>query len=171
MGTYGIQLQGTVKQTMLKELASENSEIIDCSFQSDVAYFAIKTKRTGEVYALVCTLRRGKVFGRPGLYYKPMEEDMVPYYWSCPERILNKLTPTNSVEANRWREANRRHQAYIAKCKEFCKVLIAGDKLGDQYTFIRWWKKGTKYPLIVSYPNGQLVRISEEIAYIAAHPN
>jgi hypothetical protein len=36
--------------------------------------------------------------------YKDMCESMGPYSYNCPERILNLLTPTDSEDANEWRE-------------------------------------------------------------------
>lgn len=37
------------------------------------------------------------------LAYKDMSEDMEPYYYRCPARILAKLTPTEHVGAIAWR--------------------------------------------------------------------
>jgi hypothetical protein len=76
-----------------------------------VWYAATRVERSGQepyVIALVCLVRwnprdkEGLIFG-----YKDMEESMGPCEAECPERILNKLTPTTNEHALEWRERCR----------------------------------------------------------------
>ncbi|NHM25946.1 hypothetical protein G7K71_02755 [Desulfofundulus sp. TPOSR] len=83
--------------------------VIDCAVVNlSTAYIAYEMgDGTGkrEVTAIVCLLRfvpnapDGCNFG-----YKDMTENMHPYYYDCPERILKLLTPTDNESALRWRE-------------------------------------------------------------------
>jgi hypothetical protein len=43
--------------------------------------------------------RQGHEFG-----YKAMDDSMQPFYYGCPEKILNQLTPTDDPGSNKWRE-------------------------------------------------------------------
>jgi hypothetical protein len=54
--------------------------------------------------ALVCLLgyRSGEFM------YKDMDESMMPYYFNCPIRILDKLSPTENKYATQWREKCRK---------------------------------------------------------------
>jgi len=55
--------------------------------------------RPGEVFAVVCLIRNTKKeFG-----YKDMSEDMGPYCYNAPKKILDLLTPIDSKYANEWR--------------------------------------------------------------------
>jgi hypothetical protein len=40
--------------------------------------------------------------------YKVMEEGLGPFYYDCPESVLDKLSPTDNERALRWREACRK---------------------------------------------------------------
>ena len=47
-----------------------------------------------------------------------MSEDMGPYRYDCPARILDLVTPTDSDTANRWRASCREALARRAKCRQ-----------------------------------------------------
>jgi hypothetical protein len=74
------------------------------------AYLAIErkgltmeNKQINEVYAMVCLLDyQPKEYNNFG--YKDMEEGCQPYYFDCPKRILDLLTPTDSEGATKWRD-------------------------------------------------------------------
>lgn len=80
--------------------------VLDCAvvhFQE--AYLAIESGDAAgpkEVFAAICLIQHNHHdyynFG-----YKDMDETEHPYYYNCPERILKKLTPTNSELAQEWR--------------------------------------------------------------------
>lgn len=71
-------------------------------------YAAIQRK-DGSVYCLVALLRYSK--GEWNFSYKFMSEFDHPYYYKCPQSILNKLTPTDDKNANEWREACKQNKA------------------------------------------------------------
>lgn len=63
-------------------------------------YLAVETIATGEVWAGVTLVHRS----RSGeVTYKDMSESMGPYYFRCPARILDRLTPTTHEAAIEWR--------------------------------------------------------------------
>lgn len=64
-------------------------------------YYAAVQDRSENVFAAV-VLTEGR-FG-----WKMMDESCNPYYWGCPAEILDRLTPTESAYALKWR----------AKCRE-----------------------------------------------------
>lgn len=68
-----------------------------------VYYAAMKSTKTGEVWALVALtdIYKGQFF------YKDMSEDMEPFYYECPDEILDLLSPTEYEGALRWREKCR----------------------------------------------------------------
>ena len=96
------------------------SSVIDSAQVGNVLYFAVehkfpnavsfthnrKTYKAGdrEVFAVIVLTRKDRDpdynFG-----YKDMDEGMHPFYYDCPKRILDKLTPTDDKQANAWREA------------------------------------------------------------------
>ena len=45
--------------------------------------------------------------------YKSMGEEVGPYYFDCPKRILDRLSDTNNPYANQWRERCRQRLAGI----------------------------------------------------------
>jgi len=103
----------SVKDFFCKEFNSVSSEasleVIDCSATLSEAYLAIEVIRAGkprEVFAMVCLIHYN-----PKSYhnfsYKDMEETAGPYYYNCPERILNLLTPTTNQYAMEWRRECR----------------------------------------------------------------
>lgn len=81
------------------QLSDPRHEIVDHSVRGRVAYLAIKFVPEDRVYCLVCLLsKEGGVWS-----YKPIDETFGPYYHGCPKRIINKLSPTDSLYAIEWR--------------------------------------------------------------------
>lgn len=128
MGTYGLHKPHgqSFRETLEKEFDSEFHKVIDCSIiKRKVAYLACKSihpkTKKETVYALVCKLDfLPNTNEWCNFYYKPMEEDMGPYYFNCPKRILDLLSPTDSKTANEWRESCRnRMSCYSEMNKEF----------------------------------------------------
>ncbi len=117
----------TVKQFFEKEFGYTDKEtgvydkVLDCAATFTEAYLAIETGDTSgpkEVYAMVCLLGyRPKDYYNFG--YKEISEDMGPCNYSCPERILKLLTPTDDKWAQEWRE----------KCWERIRAKKARPKL------------------------------------------
>ena len=77
--------------------------IVKDAMVEKVYYAAMKSSITGEVWALVVLtdIYKGQFF------YKDMSEDMEPYYYKCPDKILDLLSPTENEYALRWRERCR----------------------------------------------------------------
>lgn len=77
--------------------------IVQDALVDDVYYAAMKSTKTGKIWALIALtdIADGE-FG-----YKDMDETMKPYYYDCPNALLNLLSPTDNEHANIWR----------AKCK------------------------------------------------------
>lgn len=86
-------------------------------------YLAVQDIDTGEVWAGVCLVNRS----HGSLSMKELSETMGPFYYRCPERILDVLTPTDSESANTWR----------AKCREYHAARKARPKIraGDTVRF------------------------------------
>ena len=87
----------------------------------------IKVGQPRRVCAIVCLVRysprdrRGDLFG-----YKDMDETMGPYEARCPAAILDLLTPTDSVQANEWRE----------RCRAALAGRVGKPKLRDGATIV-----------------------------------
>ena len=100
--------------------------VIDCSARLCEAYLAMEVIKDGErtVFAMVCA-----IIHSPRSYhnftYKDMDESMEPFYYNCPERILDLLTPIDNDNANTWRNKCR---LVIARKKNRPKFK-AGDTL------------------------------------------
>jgi hypothetical protein len=69
---------------------------------------------------------------------KDMDETVEPYYYDCPKRILDLLTPTNDERANHWRQVNRDRINSKLKLKD--KTII---KLPTPLTFTDGSKQDT----------------------------
>lgn len=95
----------------LRELyQSQFTQVIDDAVIGRTYYCAVEVNKPGkprEVYAGVALYSlKGGEFG-----YKEMDESMGPYYFECPIRILDKLTPPTSSYAAEWRNKCRAHHA------------------------------------------------------------
>lgn len=112
MGTYyTTDTQDLTAYEFLKrELDRPGHKIIDHSVHGRTAYLACQTS-SGEVYGLVCMLHKNS----DGWGYNPVEESMGPYEVECPLRILDKLSPTDSEYALRWRNDCREHASLKRK--------------------------------------------------------
>lgn len=82
-------------------------------------YAAIQ-RPDGEVFILVALIRTCK--GEWG--YKDMEEDMMPFYYNCTEKVL-KLSTMNDSNSVRWRAKCRNHRADVNAKK---RLLRAAEK-------------------------------------------
>lgn len=73
--------------------------------------------------------------------YKVMDETMLPYYYDCPESILNLLTETTNENANVWR-ASCELNVVMTKA---LKALKVGDTIvfQNEFSFKRYGKAKT----------------------------
>jgi hypothetical protein len=110
----------------------DKHEIIASATIGSVWYAALKITRADApdapiVTALVCLTSKGGK--RDGFGHKDMDETVGPVECSCPERILNLLTPTDSEYANDWRNRCREWKADQAKLKTGMAKLAPGVKI------------------------------------------
>lgn len=62
----------------------------------NVLYCAMRSEIDDTTYGMVVLLEGGM--------YKPMDEDVGPFYYDCPKRILDRLTPVHpDSDAWEWR--------------------------------------------------------------------
>lgn len=116
MGWTGMQkpddVAGWMKRQLTWESSERKNECLDVAIvQRETAYAAVKTTYadgTTRIWAAVFKLEflpRSSSFET--FRYKDMSEDSGPFEDTCPARILNRLTPTDSQYANEWRERCR----------------------------------------------------------------
>jgi hypothetical protein len=89
-------LEGENDKSIFRHLAS--------SKVGDVVYIATEftNKILGETKVMgtvVLTENKNGEFG-----YKIMDEDMGPFYYDCPPKILKLLSPTDCKQASEWRQ-------------------------------------------------------------------
>jgi hypothetical protein len=92
-------------------------------------YAAIKMTNTDKVFGLVVIVdRKNGEFG-----YKSMDEQMGPYFYKCPDKILKLLSPTTNEHALKWREMC----AKVREMKNAAKKIQTGDviKFEDRLSF------------------------------------
>lgn len=77
----------------------------------------------GEVWALVVPY--SGVPGRGTFYYKALTEEMGPTADTCPDRILDLLTPSTHEATTEWRERCREHNAAMEALKRGALVRFA----------------------------------------------
>lgn len=114
--TYTNKGTKTAKQFMDAEFTSDKVRVLDSAVVGRTEYYAaveVITNGKPEVVA-VCA----KLEYRPKDYYsfgyKDMDENMGPYMYQCPARILDRLSPTTNEYALKWRAANRQAVAQRA---------------------------------------------------------
>lgn len=128
MGSTSYYTNGrSVKECILSEINCENEsgkwEVID-SYQkggfAGAIYMAVKrTYSDGKSYIFGCV---GKFYVNRGyITTKIMDESCGPYYYDCPNRILNKLSPTEKESEIKWRNKCRASN----KAKLGCKFKIS----------------------------------------------
>ena len=90
------------KAQMDKEFSVHDYEVLKSTMRGAIYYAGVKHPK-GHVFGLVCiTNVNTKEYWN--FHYKPMDESMLPYYYDCPKNILEMLSPTDSENANTWRE-------------------------------------------------------------------
>lgn len=93
-------------------------KVLDSSIVGSCWYGAVELKTIDNsgnlldsmIYAGICKYR---ILGNGEWLYKDMDETCEPYETSCPKRILNILTPTESKYALAWRE--KCYENYVPK--------------------------------------------------------
>lgn len=111
----------SIREYLDREFASNHPdyprlEIIDSSMTGKTEYYAAlrsTDRKTGTVvvFALIVMVKYStKAWDGHTLGWKEMSENMMPYLFNCPERILKRLDPTTNVNATEWRQKCRDHR-------------------------------------------------------------
>ena len=117
----------SVTEFLQRESLGDDFEVLESSlYHMQEWYAAVRVKKTGEVFAAAYLVdcrngRDGCNFG-----WKSVDESMGPYYYHCPARILDLLSPTDSPHALEWRR----------KCRERIATKQSV-KNGDRLRFSR----------------------------------
>jgi hypothetical protein len=100
---------------------SDGLTILAAHSTREAVYMAVRQERAtghypaGYVFGLVVkTEYRSKgdaYWGNINFYYKEMGEEMGPYYYDCPEKILRLLSDTDNPSALKWRATCRAQAA------------------------------------------------------------
>jgi hypothetical protein len=117
----------------IKRKEFSGNEVVGMAIKLGEAYVAWKGV-DGKVRAAVVLIDYRTERDRIGL--KILDEDMGPYYYRCPEKILALLSPTEDQTALRWRDMCR---AEIAKGRSLSgdltgRLMVYG---GKEYTLVR----------------------------------
>lgn len=119
--------------------------VLASGYKAPCFYAAVERvhKKTGEriVWAAVIKITHGR--GDYGFCYKDMSEDMGPYYYDCPAKVLDLLTPTESEYAKAWRAKCRERLKHAAEVRarkiEAGSVLVYG---GRRYAVLEKQPRG-----------------------------
>lgn len=97
------------KGTSYKDFFQEGLKgtIIDSYTKNGVFYGAVQHDKG--ISALIILIRHSK--GYYNFSYKWMDESFHPYYYDCPTRILDLLTPTDNEASNNWRAICRKQNS------------------------------------------------------------
>jgi hypothetical protein len=107
------------------EFSSDAIKIVASAIYLREAYFAIRVNQTGAVVGVVVTIEHS----REGIGLKVMAEDVGPYYWNAPAKILDALTETDNQSAIRWRDSCRK----VLQRKSTLKDLVGKTiKIGSE---------------------------------------
>ena len=174
MGWYGQQASGylTPKQEQDAQYNHEDENrsvrVLASAWVNFREYYAaieVVTKATGE-RVVTCAMDLLEKRRDGMIWYKPMGEDMGPYFYGCPGGILDLLTEAQSDNARNWR----------AKCREVLakKAALRRVKIGDRVTFkspyggtISWYVAGTgRRTTFAREPRGYLCRLKGWINHV-----
>lgn len=105
-------------------LAGTDYEIVECATVRSVFYAAVRTKATGDVWALVVLLRRMRGYHNFG--YKDLEETVGPVEANAPAKVLDALTPTDNEYAAEWRQRCRDNLVKRADARKRQEAVTVG---------------------------------------------
>lgn len=137
------------KEFIYQEFTEENYQILHYSKVGSIVYLAVK--RDERVFAVVvkCFLDGGNKG------YKEMSESMGPLYYDAPKVLLDKLTPTDSEYAIKWRQA----------CRD--KASARKVKVGDKVRFadpVRWGNSNEETDFRIIRLNGVRGLVCESLS-------
>jgi len=147
------------------EFSDDRYQVLDSSVKGNVAYLAVLYKPTGAVEGAVVTIERDSE-DRERVWLKVIWEDMGPYYYDCPRRIIAKLTPTQSTHAQTWRD---NCAAFQRKKKEATDLLGKTiDVYGVRYKVIN---KVKRTYVVSKLDDGKVYRLRPSVAVQATVVN
>lgn len=121
--TYHRPAGETDRDHLQREVCGERYTIIDSATKGFTFYGAVRDNETDEVFALIVLQRRSR--GHYNYGRKVMDETVEPFYYDCPARILDRLTPTDNERSNAWRAKCRaQHAAVAARPKVVAGTVI-----------------------------------------------
>lgn len=97
----------TVEQFFRTEYFGEKSTILKSALKNMREFYAA-VKTGDKVWAFVALIDTKKQKGDwTNFAYKDMDETCYPYYFNCPAKILDLLSPTDNESAQKWRKTCR----------------------------------------------------------------
>jgi hypothetical protein len=170
MGTYGCfrergqtDIEFFKKEFEWQKDDGSNLQVLKTHRKGNVVYvlYAVYHDGTTDKTVDVCVTS----WGDDEFYYKPMNEDMGPYYYECPLDWLNKLSPPATDTAREWRLKVRQTAAQKKDPPPFDTTIRFTEPLrfndgfeGDEFVTERWKKKAKRYRSVV---NGRLYQITQ----------
>jgi hypothetical protein len=165
MGATSLIINTTPKEFLKEEFSRGNYKVIDLSVSSGEAYLAIEDSNHEEkyVFALVCKIsfsRKTKEF-----YFKAMSETMHPFYYKCPKRIFDLLTPIEKIveiTGENWNDAKewRNNIVSIEKKPKISNGTVF--KLSEKIRFTN----GLSYDTFIKSDGRVYVAFKSEHGYI-----
>ena len=109
--------------------------VLKSSMVGNIYYAAVQVKREGVVEQVFATVAITRTYRKDyyNFSYKDIDETMGPFFYDCPKRILDLLTPTDDECANRWRKKCR--EKLQAKREKKTKGTLP---IGSVIRFTRW---------------------------------
>jgi hypothetical protein len=68
------------------------------------AYVAFSNDKLQDPNRIYCAVVKIAVNNHKEIGFKVMDEECHPYYYNCPKKILNMLSPTTNVHSLEWRK-------------------------------------------------------------------
>jgi hypothetical protein len=126
MSYEDIRIEGSLTEAMKAWAARRYGRVVDIEMTginegdfAAVGYAAVENAEAGTVEAVVLMLQHDPEAGPDRYRVKDMAEEEGPVLDFCPERILDRLSPTDDVLASHWRERCRDHAAEATRNSAF----------------------------------------------------
>ncbi|MGM4922578.1 hypothetical protein AB8A31_06705 [Tardiphaga sp. 804_B3_N1_9] len=126
MSYEDIRIEGSLTEAMKAWAARRYGRVVDIEMTginegdfAAVGYAAVENAAAGTVEAVVLMLQHDPEAGPDRYRVKDMAEEEGPVLDFCPERILDRLSPTDDVLASHWRERCRDQAAEATRNAAF----------------------------------------------------
>lgn len=134
----------SVKKQLDAIFNTEKRKVLKSKIVCNIYYAAIEIKNSSEIFALICKFENKKNFS-----YKEMSEYEHPYYYNCPEKILNLLSETYNGNALSWRlKVKNNIKKYNDLSENVGKTFIFSEAFkyqGSEYTIFILKKEDNHY--------------------------